>query len=318
MELTTSGITLAGRARRPGALLLATLLLASTASVSLVGAATKSKAWIDQPLPGAILPFGPTAVTLHAASPVGISQVRVLVDGVPETNLPAPTGELVTLDWTWQPPGPGLHLLTVVADATDGLVSDPASVAVTFVAREDLPPTPPPPETPPPASPTASGAPTSSPGTASPGPTPTPPRPTPTPAPTPAPTPIPAPTPTPAPTPPPCIPDAPTLDFPTDFVILEPYAAVTFLWFYSPDPTCLASQLLVIDVPAHLYDGTDQFEIALGGRARQYEHVDGFLPDPTDGELCGHYHWWIVASNSDGDGEQSAPGSFKVCSGRSG
>lgn len=202
------------RSRRT-APLAALLVVALVTSVGLVAAATKPKVWIDQPLPGAVLPVGPTAVTIHAAAPLGIVKVRALVDGLPVAELPAPTGDLVTIPWTWPVETAGERLLTVVAEGTDGLSSDPVSVVVTFVAPRQPEPSPsavpspgesaaasatPPPSTSPSAPPRSTPGPTA-------GPTPAP-----TPKPTPAPTP--KPTPSPRPTPPPCVPAAPLLLLP--------------------------------------------------------------------------------------------------------
>ncbi|NJD29066.1 MAG: hypothetical protein FIA92_12320, partial [Chloroflexi bacterium] len=131
-------------ARRASASSLAAALVAWSLAAALVAGATKPVAWIDQPLPGSVLPLGPTSVTIHAASDVGIAKVRLLGDGIPVGELPAPPGDLVTLDWTWVPPAPGIHLLTVVADGTDGSPSDPVSVAVTFLEGDGPAPTAPP------------------------------------------------------------------------------------------------------------------------------------------------------------------------------
>ena len=123
--------------RRRSSVAAAALLTALVASTAIVLAVTGTKAWIDQPLPGSVAAFGPTPVTVHAASDVGVATIRFLVDGVPAEEVAAPTGDLVAVAWTWQPPSLGLHLLTVVARATDGSSSDPVSVAVTFMTTAE-------------------------------------------------------------------------------------------------------------------------------------------------------------------------------------
>lgn len=161
---------------RVGAVLVAaTLIAASLASIARGVAPATPRVWIDQPLPGAIVASGQTPVTVHAASDAGIATVRLFVDDLLAVDIPAPPGDLVTVEWSWSAPSPGTHLLTTLAMSGDGFVSDPVSVAVTFVGGEEVP-------------------------TPTPTPTPTP-RPTPTPTPRPTPTPTPRPTPTPTPTP---------------------------------------------------------------------------------------------------------------------
>jgi hypothetical protein len=120
------------------AALVTTLLTSSTSAL----AAGAPSVWIDQPLPGATLPFSATAVVIHAADPGGIASVRLLVDGVAVGSVSAPPGDLVTVSWTWAPAGPGLHLLTAVAEGAGGTPSDPQSVAVTFAAPAESTPTP--------------------------------------------------------------------------------------------------------------------------------------------------------------------------------
>ena len=69
-----------------------------------------TKAWIDQPLPGAVLVFGPTPVTVHAASDSGIAKVRLPRRRQPDRRAPATGGDLVMVVWTWTPATPGQHL----------------------------------------------------------------------------------------------------------------------------------------------------------------------------------------------------------------
>jgi hypothetical protein len=274
---------------------------------ALAVAASPTKAWIDQPLPGAVLVFGPTPVTVHAASDSGIAKVRFLVDGNPTATVPAPGGDLVTVTWTWVPVSAGEHLLTAVADAVDGIPSDPVSVAVTFVGRDELPPSAPPLATGTPgSSPGASGGATTAPGatptagptggqstptplpTSTSGATPAPTRtPGPTAAPTLAPTPPPtaAPTPTPTSTPVPCTPPAPDLLFPSDGAALNE-ATPTFEWAYFDGTLCPPSSFRVDISESRTFDTIAMQGIVAG---------DQFYWTSDPGLIaCVTYSWRVV------------------------
>ena len=224
------GLTRVQRAAALPIALAVTVAAAVAASALVVLAANKPVVWIDQPLPGASLPLSPTPVTIHATSPAGIASVTFFVGDDPAAELAAPTGELVTVDWTWLPPAAGPWVLTVVAHDTAGVASDPVAVGITVVGpggpSRSAAPTPtsgPTPTATVAPTPTATSRSTATPRpTATPKPTPKPtprptpkptPRPTATPKPTPKPTPRPTPTPTPrpTPTPTPCSPGAPDL-----------------------------------------------------------------------------------------------------------
>lgn len=288
MELTT---------RRVASLL---VVAAFVASATLVAAAGKPKVWIDQPLPGDVLPLAPAAVTIHAASDVGTASVGFLVDGLPVAELAAPTGDLVTVAWLWQPPGLGTHLLTVVAHGMDGVPSDAVSVGVTFVDASDLPPTPPPlgespgpsrdpGATPPPA--------TSTPGaTSGPNPTPTKPPKTQPPGPTP--------TPTRPPTPPPCQPQGPDL--------LEPEydAAVgtgtpTFVWSDNNPPSCQPIEFHIQISESNQFDELVMADMVPGDE-NSWTAPEGLL-------TCVDYWWRVLPMGESGEfGEPSATFLFHI------
>jgi hypothetical protein len=295
---------------------LAAVLLALAGSAALVIGAPTTRAWIDQPLPGATLPFAPASVDIHAASDTGIDRIAVLVDGLPAPDVDAPAGDLVHVAWTWSPPSPGEHLLTIIAWANGGVPSAPVSVAVTFVGRDGVAPTTPP------SSPTASGlespgagqspgasqspgAGQSPGGTRPPGPSaaPTPgsssppgstPKPTATPKPS-QPGPTPSPRVTPAPTQPPCEPQGPTLLSPEyDAAINESQPDLE--WSY--DGRCLVSEWHVEVSLSNTFNDLVAMGVVPGGQ--DYWSVDVVL------EACVN-HWWRVSGIGEESGEPGEP-----------
>ena len=274
--------------------LVALLVASSTLWVATVLAAAKVKVWIDQPLPGAVLALAPAPVTVHAAADAGVFSVRFLVDGLPADQLASPAGDLVTVEWTWVPPGIGQHLLTVIALASDGSSSDPVSVGVTFVDAEDVARTPPPSES---IAPTAT-----TPGaTAPPGATTTPTEPaTPKPAATPRVTlqptrPPQTPHPTPPPTPqvtPACTPEPPTLSYPdSDAELQEP--TPTLEWLYLEIPIdCLPSGFRI-----QISTARDFSAIVMTGQAPSTQWY--WTTDPGLA-TCVDYYWRVRALAEDG------------------
>lgn len=282
--------------RRLAALAIASLVAATALSAGLVAAATRPGIWIDQPLPGAILAFGPTPVTVHVASPGGVDRVRFLVDGLPAEEVSVSPGDLVTVAWSWTPATMGGHLLTAIAIGTDGVASVPTSVGVTFVPRDQLPPQP----TEPPATPSA--GPTLGPGQTA------------TPAPTGGPTAAPTPTQISTPGPTYCATAAPVVIAPDDFIELDyPSEANPEFQWNLPSLACIDHLVLHINVPDWL--GPDE-DHTLANDAETFTRGRAALPwDPanTGDQSCAHYSWYVLAFNEEGDAEQSGPGSFKVC-----
>jgi hypothetical protein len=256
--------------------ILAAAIIASSLPAVLAAGATKPKAWIDRPLPGQILPLGPTVVTVHAASDLGIAKVRILVEGIPAAELTAPTGDLVTFDWTWQPPGPGSQLLTIVAEATGGSPSEPVSVAVTFVDGDE------PAATATPASPRPADSPVP---TASPEPSANA-----TPKPNPSPKPTPRPTPKPKPTPTPCTPTAPRLLVPFDGTRLDE-AQPLFEW--AIDSAGCAWTRFRIQVSHDRTFGTIDQQATLPADLTNWQADPGL-------EACTTYSWRVRARGSGG------------------
>jgi hypothetical protein len=317
-------LTLTPRGRWSIAFTLGLVLVAATALPTLTAlGATKPKAWIDQPLPGSMLPLGPTPVLVHLASDSGIGTVRFLIDGIPAATTGAPAGDLVVVEWSWQPVEVGQHLLTVVAESTEGMAADPVSVGVTFMEgglpTETAGPGPspstgasaPPPPTDTGASPTptlrTTSAPTVTPtasptqkATATPRPTPTP-----TPRPTPTPTPRPTPTPTPRPTPTPCSPPAPTLDGPADGAHVDA-ASLVFTWFYRPAPSCAPTRFRIRINDA---DGNTVLSRTVPGDefSYHYETSLGVL------QGCVPYSWRVLGLDTEGQaGPSSSERTFSL------
>jgi len=98
------------------------------------------QAWIDAPLNGATLPLGEIEIISHAASPRGIAQVELSVDGVVVRSDPNPSKSeaLSLVRQKWQPRAGGTYLVTVRAQNISGDWSAPASVTLTIL---DAPPT---------------------------------------------------------------------------------------------------------------------------------------------------------------------------------
>ena len=294
----------------PAALLAALAAALLLAAGPLLGRAALADAtsWIDAPLDGSVLPLAPYEVVAHSADQAGIAEVLFDQDGA---NIDSAmqyadgSARLVTSRFQWVPPTYGTYVLTIRARNSLGELGAPASATVVISADA--------------ASPAPTADPGASPGE-SPGPSPSagaslPPGQTATPAPTTPPGVTPAPTPTKAPTPAPtiCPPPTPILDTPNDFVELDypSEAQPLFEWHYSGGTGCLASQTI------HIYNQVVGVDISadLGAGARSYQQRSNLPwdPDNTGDRSCAHYHWEVTGFNADGDGEQSASGSFRIC-----
>ncbi len=258
-------------------LLIAALMVSvALASTSLAAAATKPSAWIDEPLPGAVLELGQIRVTVHAADRGGIANVRFLVDGNDAATIAAPEGDLVTVPWMWASPTPGQHMITILAAASGGSTSDPASVAVTI-------------EGPPVASPS--------------------PVPTPTLAPTPIPTPKPTPRPTAKPTPAPCTPPMPDRLNPTDFFLVQASAnPPTVRWAYGTPPACAPSgfRVSIVDSPSTGYSVTSG---VLPATAESWTPPAALPITPS----CLNYQWTFDVLRSDGSVGQTVSRTLAAC-----
>jgi hypothetical protein len=277
--------------RRLAILLGAALLVETGVSITSAGEPTTAPSvWIDQPLPGMAVPYGPVPVTIHAADPAGLATIRLLVDGHAAAQLAAPSGELVTVTWTWGPTSPGTHLLTVMAATADGTTSAPVSAGVTFVAPSTPPPSPsaapspspaPSASPPPPASPSASPSPRASPSPTS------------------------------------CLPPAPDLETPGD--ASTSYASSggdkpVFWWVYHVRPACSPTSFQLklsqnSNLSSPLYV---PLVLASSGSGYSWTWVPP-SPLPYD-RSCTTYYWNITALTASGSpGGTTATWSFKVC-----
>jgi hypothetical protein len=264
--------------------LVAALGLVLTASGDLAAAVAAGEAptvWIDRPLPGARVPFGPAPVTVHTAG--AAVTVRFLVDGVATGTVAAPPGDLVTVSWSWMPTRGGQHLLTVVADGAAGAASDPVSVGVTFGEPPHPSPTP----------------------TASPSPSPT----ARTPEPTLSHTATPKPT-----QPSSCTPPLPDALNPPDFFLARassdpPTNPPTFTWAYRTPPSCAPAgfRVTIVDSPSSGYRVTSG---TLAAAARSWTPTTAL----ATGASCVTYKWTFVVLRPDRSVGQRVRRSLAACS----
>jgi hypothetical protein len=264
--------------------LLGFIALAGALALALPGWAMRSAAarpsvWIDQPLPGAELPGGPAAVTVHAAAPAGIATVHLFVDGQPAADLPAPAGALVTVTWTWPSAVPGRHLLTALADGIGGGASEPASVGVNVAGA---------------AEPTAAPAATAT---------------MPAAGPTIAPTASPRRSPTPRPSPTLCTPPLPDTITPASFYLVQGATnPPTFEWAYRTTPGCVPAgfRVTIVDSPATGYSVSSG---TLAGSARAWTPP---APLPV-GRACASFAWTLQVLRANGSVAQSVSRSLAAC-----
>jgi hypothetical protein len=288
--------------RRPATLagLVAALVLAC---LPLLGRASlfEATSWIDAPLDGAVLPIDPYWVVAHSADQGGVAEVSFEVDGVLAASVPGfDAPRLLTSRYQWRPVRAGTYVITVRARNVDGEWGASASATVVISATAIGPA-----ETGEPAeSPSASATavPTLGPGQTA------------TPAPTGPPGQTPKPTKKPTPAPTVCALPTPNLLAPVGFIELDyPSEANPEFSWNLPSLDCIDHLVLHIEVPDWL--GSDE-EYTLANDAETFTRGRAALPwdpDNTGDNQCAHYHWYVMTFNEDGDAEQSAPGSFKVC-----
>jgi len=103
-----------------------------------------NQTWIDKPLDGSTIPLAPYQLLFHAASPKGVSDFEVSVNGaVVDTVPPVQSGSggpdygtLFLGDHTWTPLAPGTYLITVRARPEGGEYGSPAFVQVSVFDEE--------------------------------------------------------------------------------------------------------------------------------------------------------------------------------------
>jgi hypothetical protein len=96
--------------------------------------------WIDKPLNGSTIPLAPYGLLFHAASPSGVAEFEVSVNGaVVDTVTPTSTesggaeyGTLFLGEHTWTPSAPGTYLISVRAKSSAGPYGSPAIAQVTI------------------------------------------------------------------------------------------------------------------------------------------------------------------------------------------
>ncbi len=147
-------------ARWPGArgrlvaLALGFLIMAGGAGLGF--AARPPSVWIDAPLDGTTLDQADGAIHIvgHVTEPNGVDRARLDADGarVARTLLTPEPGELVTVEFGWQPT-PGRHVLSLWTRNAAGEWVGPAIATVTVEGENPEPP---------PVAPTTSSPPTTS------------------------------------------------------------------------------------------------------------------------------------------------------------
>jgi hypothetical protein len=96
------------------------------------------RAWIDEPLPGAVLPPGEAVdVVTHATDEDGVALVTLLVDGEEHETATAGGASLVTVELEWLPPGEGTFVLEVVGEDASGQRGEPGQATVTIGAAPE-------------------------------------------------------------------------------------------------------------------------------------------------------------------------------------
>ncbi|HEY7565502.1 MAG TPA: Ig-like domain-containing protein [Acidimicrobiia bacterium] len=111
-------------------LALSVVVLWATAMVSLAAATEGGQAWVDDPLDGTLVTSAPVAIVAHATDPAGVTLVRLSVDGQVVTETAASGATLVTVEFSWTPPGDGLFLLEVSGSSQAGVWGQPGAIVL--------------------------------------------------------------------------------------------------------------------------------------------------------------------------------------------
>ena len=93
-----------------------------------------AQAWIDRPLDGSSVEVGDVQLIAHATDPDGLAEVVLTIDGDEVHTADGGGEELVTVETTWTPPGPGAFVLMVVG--TDDSGHDGEAATATFTVGE--------------------------------------------------------------------------------------------------------------------------------------------------------------------------------------
>ncbi len=99
-------------------------------------------AWIDAPLSGETLPLEPYEVVSHANSSQGVTSFELSVNGQFYSSNEAPADQygqpLAHIRQNWEPPAPGIYLLSVRAVDTEGSFGPAAEVEVSVGEVEEV------------------------------------------------------------------------------------------------------------------------------------------------------------------------------------
>lgn len=101
---------------------------------ALVIGASSSTVWLDAPLDESVVPLeNAVSVVGHVSDSGAVTVARLDVDGVTtaEANLDSSPGQLTTVQFSWQPPSPGTHILALWASDATGDWAGPAIATIT-------------------------------------------------------------------------------------------------------------------------------------------------------------------------------------------
>lgn len=106
----------------------ACILLFLTVLVGCGGNASGTDIWIDVPLNNISLTgVQPVSIEGHAASPVGIAKIEILINGalIETVHGPPSTGNLAQFQVSYTPPGTGTYTVEAIATSNEDEVSNP-------------------------------------------------------------------------------------------------------------------------------------------------------------------------------------------------
>ena len=95
-----------------------------------------ARAWIDDPLDGAMVALGPVEVVAHAYDPARLAKVTLMVDGTVVVENPLDdTGVLAYATWTWTPEAEGVYVLEAFGTGRNGTIGLAGRAVVTVGQR---------------------------------------------------------------------------------------------------------------------------------------------------------------------------------------
>jgi len=94
--------------------------------------ASSPRSWIDDPLPGSVLPAAPVEIVAHSFDDAGVVAIVLSVDGDTVSEVvPSGAGDrFVMVRMQWDPPGPGSYLLQIQGRASDRTLGSSATAVI--------------------------------------------------------------------------------------------------------------------------------------------------------------------------------------------